>query len=62
VELEKEHGVPGMNKADTTLEKIKQAERYLNSFHGNTSSVKMKKYAINKKIIKMKSQLYKEES
>ena len=51
-----------MNKADTTVEKIKQAERYLNSFHGNTSSVKMKKYAINKKIIKMKLQLLEESS
>ena len=54
--LEKEHGVPGMNKV-ALMQKIEQAERYLNSFHGNTSSVKMKKYAINKKIIKMKLQL-----
>ena len=54
--LEKEHGVPGMNKV-ALMQKIEQAERYLNSFHGNTSSVKMKKYAINQKIIKMKLQL-----
>ena len=59
MELEKEHGVPGMNKTEL-MQKIEQAERYLNSFHGNTSSVKMKKYAINKKIIKMKSQLLEE--
>ena len=53
MELEEEHGVPSMNKVEL-MQKIEQAERYLNSFHGNTSSVKMKKYAINKKIIKMK--------
>ena len=57
--FEKEHGVPSMNKTEL-MQKIEQAERYLNSFHGNTSSVKMKKYAINKKIIKMKSQLLEE--
>ena len=56
MELEEEHGVPSMNKVEL-MQKIEQAERYLNSFHGNTSSVKMKKYAINKKIIKMKLQL-----
>ena len=48
-----------MNKTEL-MQKIEQAEQYLNSFHGNTSSVKMKKYAINKKIIKMKSQLLEE--
>ena len=56
MELEEEHGVPSMNKVEL-MQKIEQAERYLNSFHGNTSSVKMKKYAINQKIIKMKLQL-----
>ena len=59
--LEKEHGVPSMNKV-ALMQKIEQAERYLNSFHGNTSSVKMKKYAINQKITKMKSQLLEEAS
>ena len=39
------------------IQKIEQAERYVNSLHGNTSSVKMKKYAINKKINKLKAQL-----
>jgi hypothetical protein len=50
-----------MNKV-ALMQKIEQAERYLNSFHGNTSSVKMKKYAINQKITKMKSQLLEEAS
>ena len=45
-----------MNKVEL-MQKIEQAERYLKSFGGNTSSVKMKKYAINQKIIKMKLQL-----
>jgi|TARA_B110000259_G_scaffold68205_1_gene80374 hypothetical protein len=39
------------------MQKIEQAERYVNSLHGNTSFVKMKKYAINKKINKLKAQL-----
>ena len=30
--------------------KIKKLEKYLTTFYGNTSSVKMKKYAIEKKI------------
>tara|TARA_B100001094_G_scaffold261045_1_gene261686 strand:- start:33 stop:200 length:168 start_codon:yes stop_codon:yes gene_type:complete len=29
---------------------IKKLEKYLTTFYGNTSSVKMKKYAIEKKI------------
>ena len=56
MELEEEHGVHGMNKVEL-MQKIEQAERYLKSFGGNTSSVKIKKYAINQKIIKMKLQL-----
>jgi len=36
---------------------IEQAERYVKSLHGNTSDVKMKKYAINKKINKLKASL-----
>ncbi len=41
-----------------TTEKIKmqieQQERYLQTLHGNTSSVKMKKYAIQEKIKNLK--------
>jgi hypothetical protein len=36
---------------------IDQAEKYLKTFFGNTSSVKMKKYAIQMKIDKLKKQL-----
>ena len=31
---------------------IKKLEEYLTTFYGNTSSVRMKKYAIEKKIVK----------
>ena len=31
---------------------IKKLEKYLTTFYGNTSSVRMKKYAIEKKIAK----------
>jgi len=39
------------------IQQIEKAEGYLNSLHGNTSSVKMKKYAIQQKINKLKAQL-----
>ena len=42
----------------TSIQKqIDQAEKYLKSIHGNSSSVKMKKFAIQKKIDKLKKQL-----
>jgi len=41
---------------------IDQAEKYMKTFFGNTSSVKMKKVAIQKKIEKLKAQLKEENS
>ena len=46
----------GVDKAKIQKQ-IDQAEKYLKSFFGNTSSVKMKKFAIQKKIEKLKKQL-----
>jgi len=43
-----------MRKRESMIEQyeneIKKLEKYLTTFYGNTSSVKMKKYAIEKKI------------
>ena len=46
----------GVDKAKIQKQ-IDQAEKYLKTFFGNTSSVKMKKVAIQKKIDKLKKQL-----
>ena len=48
-----------MNNEQITI-RIEQQERYLKTLHGNTSSVKMKKYAIQKNIKKLMSQLKEE--
>jgi hypothetical protein len=37
---------------------IDKSEAYLKTFHGNTSSVKMKKYAIQQKINALKESIF----
>jgi len=44
-------------KNEKIMQQIEQTETYLKTLHGNASSVKMKKYAIEKKINKLKEQL-----
>ena len=46
----------GVDKAKIQKQ-IDQAEKYMKTFFGNTSSVKMKKFAMQKKIEKLKAQL-----
>ena len=63
IELDKRQFVREEVELDEGVDKAKiqkqidQAEKYLKSFFGNTSSVKMKKFAIQKKIEKLKKQL-----
>jgi hypothetical protein len=56
VEIDTTPLTEGVDKAKIQKQ-IDQAEKYLKSFFGNTSSVKMKKFAIQKKIEKLKKQL-----
>lgn len=38
-------------------QQIEKTEKYMNSFFGNTSSVKMKKYALQQKLNRLQDQL-----
>ena len=38
-------------------DRITQTEAYNDTLHGNTSSVRMKKYALNRKVLQLKAQL-----
>jgi len=46
-----------MTYIETIQARINQTEKYLKSLHGNTSSIKMKKYAMSEKIDDLRLQL-----